>query len=54
MNVERVKEFNVLGVILDANLNWNKHIAKVSNACSNKIGILNQLKHVLSLEINTL
>ena len=54
MNGERVKEFNLLGVILDANLNWNKHIAKVSNACSNKIGILNKLKHVLSLEINTL
>ena len=52
MNVERVKEFNVLGLMLDANLNWNKHIATVSNACSNKIGILN--KHVLSLEINTL
>ncbi len=42
--------------MIDANLNWKKHIAKVSNACSQKIGILNtcKLKLVLSLEIKTL
>ena len=54
MNIERVKEFNFLGLMVDANLNWEKHIAKVSNACSRKIGILNKLKHVLSLEKKTL
>ena len=54
MNVEPVKEFNFLGLMIDANLNLKKHIAKVSNACSQKIGILNKLKHVLSLEIKTL
>ena len=54
MIIERVKEFNFLGLMLDANLNWKKHIAKVSNACSQKIGILNKLKHVLSVEIKTL
>ena len=54
INIERVKEFNFLGLMIDANLNWKKHIAKVSNACSQKIGILNKLKHVLSLEIKTL
>ena len=36
MIIERVKEFNFLGIMLDANLNWKKHIAKVSNACSQK------------------
>ena len=40
--------------MVDANLNWKKHITKVSNACSQKIGILNKLKHVLSLEIKTI
>ncbi len=54
MNIERVKEFNFLGLVIDANLNWKKHIAKVSNACYQKIGILIKLKHVLSLEIKTL
>ena len=29
MIIERVKEFNFLGLMLDANLNWKKHIAKV-------------------------
>ena len=37
MNIERVKEFNFLGVMIDANLNWKKHIANVSNACSQKM-----------------
>ena len=54
MIIERVKEFNFLGLMLDTNLNWKKHIAKVSNACSQKNGILNKLKHVLSVEIKTL
>ena len=40
--------------MLDANLNWKKTIAKDSNACSQKIGILNKLKHVLSVEIKTI
>ena len=37
MNIERVKEFNFLGLMVDANLNWKKHIAKMSNACSQKL-----------------
>ena len=35
-NIERVYEFNFLGFILDANLNWKKHLGKISNACSQK------------------
>ena len=38
MNIERVKEFNFLGVMVDANL----------NCLLPKKGILNKLKHVLS------
>ena len=44
-------EFNFLGYILDANLNWKKHLGKISNQCSKKIGILNKLKHTLPQEI---
>ena len=29
--IERVAEFNFLGLTVDENLNWNAHIQKVSN-----------------------
>ena len=50
-NIERVYEFNVLGLMLDANLNWKKHLGKILNQCSKKIDILNKLKHTLPQEI---
>ena len=53
MIIERVKEFNFLGLMLDTNLNWKKPIAKVSNACSRKIGILNKLKRVVCIIKNS-
>ena len=54
INIEQVKEFNFLGLIIDTNLNWKRHTEKMSNACSKKIRILNKLKHVLSQQIKTL
>ena len=48
INIEQVKEFNFLGLIIDTNLNWKRHTGKISNACSKKIGILNKLKHVIT------
>ena len=33
-NIERVYEFIFLGLILDANLNWKKHLGKISNQSS--------------------
>ena len=47
INIEQVKEFNFLGLIIDTNLNWKRYTEKMSNACSKKIGILNKFKHVL-------
>ncbi len=32
--IERVQEFNFLGLTLDENLNWNSHINKISNKAS--------------------
>ena len=40
-NIEQVKEFNFLGLIIDTNLNWKRHTENISNACSKKIRILN-------------
>ena len=51
LRIERVYEFNFLGLILDSQLNWSKHIVRVSNLCSMKIGVLNKLKYVLPLHI---
>ena len=51
VNIDQVKEFNCLGLIIDTNLNWKKHAEKISNACSKKIGILSKLKHILPLDI---
>ena len=51
INIEQVKEFNFLGLIIYTNLNLKRHIEKMSNACSNNTGIkqnktryLNKLK----------
>ena len=52
--IERVDEFNFLGLTLDTNLNWRKHTEKISNKCSKTIGVLNRLKYVLPLDIKVL
>ena len=39
INIEQVKEFNFLGLIIDTNLNWKRHTEKISNASYKKIGI---------------
>ena len=39
--IDRVDEFNFLGLTLDTNLNWRKHTEKISNKCSKTIGVLN-------------
>ena len=54
INIEQVKEFNFLGLIIDTNLNWKRHTEKSSNAYSKTISTLNKLKHVLSQQIKTL
>ena len=51
LHIERVYEFNLLGLILDSQLNWSKHTVRVSSLCSMQIGVLNKLKYVLPLHI---
>ena len=53
-NIEKVYDFNYLGLTVDTNLNWKKHTEKVANRCSKKIGVLNRLKYVLPLCIKTM
>ena len=47
--IERVSNFNFLGVTLDEQLNWKKHIK-----CSKTVGILNKLKLILPINIKIL
>ncbi len=52
--IERVQEFNFLGLTLNENLNWKNHINKISNIISRRIGILNKLKYFLPQQIKIL
>ena len=49
--IDRVDEFNFLGISYNEQLNWQNHIKKISNRCSRIIGILNKLKRLLPLNI---
>ena len=48
--IERVSNFNFLG----EQLNWKKHIDKMSIKCSKTVGILNKLKLILPINIKIL
>ena len=50
-NIERVTQFNFLGLILESNLSWNKHISHISLKVSKAIGILYRLKSVYPLSV---
>jgi len=49
--IDRVSEFNFLGLIINENLNWKLHTEKIANGISKTIGVLNRLKHLLPLNI---
>ena len=49
--IEKVSDFNFLGLIIDENLSWDAHIQKTSNEISRSIGIMCRLKRFLPLEI---
>ena len=52
--IKHVKDFNFLGLTLYENLNWTSHVSKIASRIASKIGILNQLKHVLPQNISLL
>lgn len=49
-SIEKVSNFDFLGLTLNENLNWKSHIDKISNKISRSIGILNRMKYFLPLE----
>ncbi len=52
--IERVAEFNFLGLTLDEHLTWKCHINKISNKISQCMGILNRLKRFLPMQTKVL
>ena len=42
--IERVKQFNFLGIILHYTLKWQKHIDYISKKVSKAIGVMYRLK----------
>ena len=51
ISVERVAEFNFLGLNINEHLTWSTHASKIGNKISSSIGIINKLKHFLPQHI---
>ena len=51
-NIERVTNFNFLGLTISDNLEWKTQVQKIANKCSRTTGILNKLKHILPASIS--
>ena len=51
MPIKRVDHCKFLGVYLDQNLNWKKHIGEIASKISQSIGIISKQKHKLPKHI---
>ena len=49
--IEKVTDFNFLGLSIDECLSWKAHVQKISNKMSRNIGIMRRLKHYLPLTV---
>ena len=45
--IERVREFNFLGLTINESLNWSSHCSKIANKISRTLGVMNRLKRYL-------
>ena len=51
MHIERVTEFNFLGLIIDSNLNWKAHLSAIGTKISRVIGLLRKLKYIFPKQV---
>ena len=47
--IERVTEFNFLGLTVNEYMNWNSHTQKIANKISRILGVMNRLKRYLPI-----
>ncbi len=47
--IDQVSDFKLLGLTINEHLNWKSHTDKLSNKSSKTMGVLNKLKHFVSL-----
>ena len=52
--IDKVLDFNCLGIHFNVQLNWNSHIHKLSIKCGTILGILNRLNRILPLKIKSI
>ena len=48
-DIDKVKHTKFLGVFIDENLNWKKHISYITNKVSKGLGIILKARSMLSL-----
>ena len=46
IEIERVAQFNFLGVIMSSNMKLNEHVTHISQKISSIVGIMYRLKHI--------
>ena len=51
ISLERVQNFNFLGLLLNENISWKLHIDLLANKLGKCAGVLNNLKDVLPIHI---
>ena len=51
VNIERVSQFNFLGVVINSTLKWDKHIAHISLKISRATGVIFRLRRIYPSEI---
>ena len=51
IELERVENFNFLGLTINENLSWKPHMDKVKNKIAKSGGVINRLKHFLPMNI---
>ena len=51
VNIERMSQFNFLGVVINSTLKWDKHIAHTSLKISRATGVIFRLRRIYPREI---
>ena len=51
ITLERVENFNFLGLTINENLSWKPHMDKIANKISKSGGVINRMKHFLPTSI---